>query len=31
VTTLWRGWQRLQDIAATWYLVKEQSQLVGNR
>jgi hypothetical protein len=31
VTTLWRGWQRLQDVAATWYLVKEQSQLVGNR
>jgi len=31
VTTLWRGWQRLQDMAATWYLVKEQPQLVGNR
>lgn len=31
VTTIWRGWQRLQDIAATWYLVKEQTQLVGNR
>jgi hypothetical protein len=31
VTTLWRGWQRLQDMAATWYLVKEQTQLVGNR
>jgi len=31
VTTLWRGWQRLQDIAATWYLVNEQTQLVGNR
>ena len=31
VTTLWRGWQRLQDIAATWHLVKEQTQLVGNR
>ena len=31
VTVIWRGWQRLQDIAATWHLVKEQSQLVGNR
>ncbi len=31
VTTLWRGWQRLQDIAATWYLVNEQTRLVGNR
>jgi hypothetical protein len=31
VTTLWRGWLRLQDIAATWYLVNEQTQLVGNR
>lgn len=31
VTTLWRGWLRLQDIAATWYLVKEQTPLVGNR
>jgi len=31
VTVIWRGWQRLQDIAATWYLVKEQSQLMGNR
>ena len=31
VTVIWRGWQRLRDIAATWYLVKEQSQLVGNR
>ena len=30
VTVIWRGWQRLQDIAATWHLVKEQSQLVGN-
>jgi hypothetical protein len=25
VTAIWRGWQRLQDIAATWYLVKEQT------
>lgn len=31
VTTLWRGWQRLQDIAATWHLVNEQTRLVGNR
>jgi hypothetical protein len=31
VTTLWRGWLRLQDIAATWHLVNEQTQLVGNR
>jgi hypothetical protein len=31
VTTVWRGWQRLQDTAATWHLVKEQAQLVGNR
>jgi hypothetical protein len=31
VVVIWRGWQRLQDIAATWYLVKEQSQLMGNR
>lgn len=25
VTTLWRGWQRLQDLAATWEIVKEQT------
>jgi len=31
IIVIWRGWQRLQDIAATWYLVKEQTQLVGNR
>lgn len=31
IVVIWRGWQRLQDIAATWYLVKEQTQLVGNR
>jgi len=31
VTTLWRGWLRLQDIAATWYLVNEQTPFVGNR
>lgn len=29
ITVIWRGWQRLQDIAATWHLVKEQH--VGNR
>ena len=23
VTVIWRGWQRLQDLSATWYLVKE--------
>lgn len=31
IVVVWRGWQRLQDLAATWYLVKEQSQLVGTR
>ena len=31
VTAIWRGWQRLQDLAATWEIVKEQTQLVGNR
>lgn len=31
VVVIWRGWRRLQDIATTWYLVKEQTQLVGNR
>lgn len=31
IVVIWRGWHRLHDIAATWYLVKEQSQLVGNR
>ena len=32
VTVMWRGWQRLQDLAATWYVVvNEQSQLMGNR
>lgn len=31
ITVIWRGWQRLQDLAATWYLVKEQAQHVGNR
>jgi hypothetical protein len=31
ITVIWRGWQRLQDIAATWYLVKGHSLHVGNR
>lgn len=31
ITVIWRGWQRLQDMADTWSLVKEQAQLVGNR
>jgi len=32
ITAIWRGWQRLQDLAATWYIVvNEQPQLVGNR
>lgn len=31
ITVIWRGWQRLQDIADTWYLVKDQSLLMGNR
>jgi hypothetical protein len=32
VTVIWRGWQRLQDLAATWdVVVNERSQLVGNR
>lgn len=25
ITVIWRGWLRLQDIAATWYLVKERT------
>lgn len=25
ITVLWRGWQRLQDLADTWYLVKGQT------
>jgi hypothetical protein len=29
VTTLWRGWQRLQDFAATWEIVKEQCLICG--
>jgi hypothetical protein len=31
ITVIWRGWQRLQDIADTWHFVKEHSQHVGNR
>jgi len=32
VTAIWRGWQRLQDLAATWQVVvNEHPQLGGNR
>jgi len=32
IVVIWRGWQRLQDMAATWALiVNERTQLVGNR
>jgi len=32
ITVMWRGWQRLQDMAATWYLiVNERPKLMGNR
>jgi hypothetical protein len=32
IVAIWRGWQRLQDFAATWELiVNERTQLVGNR
>ena len=31
ITVIWRGWQRLQDIASTWYLFSDQTRLVGNR
>jgi len=32
IVVIWRGWQRLQDMAATWALiVNEHTQLVGNR
>jgi hypothetical protein len=31
ITVMWRGWQRLQDMADIWYLAKVHSQLVGNR
>ena len=29
VTTIWRGWQRLQDIAATWYIVSARARPVS--
>jgi len=30
ITAIWRGWQRLQDLAATWYVVvKEQNPTCG--
>ena len=25
ITAIWRGWQRLQDISDTWYLVEDQT------
>jgi hypothetical protein len=25
ITVIWRGWQRLQDIADTWYLIEDQT------
>ena len=31
IVVIWRGWRRLQDIATTWYLLKQQTPLVGNR
>jgi hypothetical protein len=32
ITAIWRGWQRLQDLADTWYIVVNgKTQLVGNR
>jgi len=32
VVVIWRGWKRLQDLAATWALVADQHvQVVGNR
>jgi len=32
VTAIWRGWQRLQDLASTWdIVVNQKTQLVGNR
>lgn len=32
ITVIWRGWQRLQDLADAWLvLVNEQAQLMGNR
>jgi hypothetical protein len=32
VTVIWRGWQRLQDLAALWeVVVTERAKLMGNR
>jgi hypothetical protein len=32
ITTIWRGWQRLQDLAAAWsVIINDQPKLVGNR
>jgi hypothetical protein len=31
IIVVWRGWQRLQDMAATWFLVIEHTHLVGKR
>ena len=32
ITVIWRGWQRLQDLTATWeVVVTERAKLVGNR
>ena len=32
IVVIWRGWKRLQDLAATWALMADQHvQLVGNR
>jgi len=32
IVTIWRGWQRLQDFAATWELIANgPSHLMGNR
>jgi hypothetical protein len=25
ITTIWRGWRRLQNLAATWHIVKERA------
>ena len=31
ITTIWRGWQRLQDLADTWNIVVlDQARLMGN-
>ena len=32
ITTIWRGWQRLQDLSAAWsVIIHDQPLLVGNR